>query len=106
MTKGIVSANRTLDGQPFIQSDTAITHGNSGGPLLDEKGQVVGIAVSVIEPNGSQIGLNFFIPIDDALRVLGVKPIPSVDLREAAAEDPPAKPRTQGAGQKHAAPRR
>lgn len=74
MTKGIVSANRIERGLPFVQSDVAITHGNSGGPLLDEKGQVIGIAVSGIESSGAQIGLNFFIPIDDALRALGLTP--------------------------------
>lgn len=84
LTKGIVSASRTEKGQAFIQSDVAITHGNSGGPLLDEKGQVIGIAESVIEPGGSQIGLNFFIPIDDALRVLGLTPV-GESARQAAA---------------------
>ena len=74
MTKGIVSAVRTLDGLPFIQSDVAINHGNSGGPLLDEKGQVIGIAVSGMAPAGSPVGLNFFIPIDDALRALALTP--------------------------------
>ena len=74
MTRGIVSANRIDDGQPFIQSDVAVTHGNSGGPLLDEKGQVIGMTVSGRAPNGSPIGLNFFIPIDDALRALALTP--------------------------------
>src|SRR5262249_26626483 len=74
MTKGIVSANRMSDGLAFIQSDVAINHGNSGGPLLDEKGQVIGIAVIAILPGGASTGLNFFIPIDDALRTLGLTP--------------------------------
>jgi serine protease Do len=71
-------------GLAFIQSDVAITHGNSGGPLLDEKGQVIGIAESVIEPAGSQISLNFFIPIDDALRVLGLTPASGPPTQKAA----------------------
>ncbi|MGH6910439.1 MAG: S1C family serine protease, partial [Phenylobacterium sp.] len=74
LTKGIVSATRVYDGQPFIQSDVAVTHGNSGGPLLDEKGAVVGLTVSGLAPEGSPVGLNFFIPIDDALRALALKP--------------------------------
>jgi len=81
MTKGIVSATRTDHGLAFIQSDVAITHGNSGGPLLDEKGQVIGIAESVIEPAGSPIGLNFFIPIDDALQALGLTPAPEPERK-------------------------
>jgi S1-C subfamily serine protease len=74
MTKGIVSANRTIEGLPFIQSDVAINHGNSGGPLIDEKGQVIGIAVLGLLPGGASTGLNFFIPIDDALRALSLTP--------------------------------
>jgi len=73
LTKGIVSANRVFEGQPFIQSDVTVNPGNSGGPLLDEKGFVVGLTVSGLAPTGSPIGLNFFIPIDDALRALALK---------------------------------
>jgi S1-C subfamily serine protease len=75
LTKGIVSANRVYEGQPFIQSDVAVTHGNSGGPLLDEKGRVLGLTVSGRAPDGAPVGLNFFIPIDDALRALALKPV-------------------------------
>lgn len=74
LTRGVVSGMRTLNGQPFIQSDVTVTHGNSGGPLLDEKGQIVGLTVSGLESNGAPLGLNFFIPIDDALRALAIKP--------------------------------
>jgi len=73
VTRGIVSATRMIEGQPFIQSDTPVTHGNSGGPLLDEKGAVVGLSDLGMDPSlGST--LNFFIPIQDALRALGLKP--------------------------------
>lgn len=74
LTKGIVSATRTRDGLPYIQSDVAVTHGNSGGPLLDEKGAVIGLTVSGLTPNGAPIGVNFFIPIDDALKTLALLP--------------------------------
>lgn len=74
VTKGIVSASRSYDGLSFIQSDVAVTHGNSGGPLLDEKGRVIGLTVSGLAPNGAPIGLNFFIPIDEALRALALTP--------------------------------
>ena len=73
MTKGIVSATRTYEGQPFIQSDVGVTHGNSGGPLIDEKGAVIGLTVMGLHPDESK-SLNLFIPIDDALRALAVKP--------------------------------
>ena len=74
LTKGIVSANRVYDGLPFIQSDVAVTHGNSGGPLLDDKARVIGLTVSGRSVSDAPIGLNFFIPIDDALRSIAVQP--------------------------------
>lgn len=77
LTRGIVSANRVVDGRPFIQSDVAVTHGNSGGPLLNERGEVVGMTESSIEVHGVPLGLNMFIPIGDALRALSLEPRPS-----------------------------
>lgn len=74
VTKGIVSANRVLDGQAFIQSDVVINGGNSGGPLLDESGNVIGVTVAGYEIRGAPVGLNLFIPIDDALKVLALQP--------------------------------
>lgn len=73
VTKGVVSGMRLMDGESFIQSDAPITHGNSGGPLLDDKGAVVGLADLGTDPAlGSTI--NFFIPIGDALKVLALQP--------------------------------
>jgi S1-C subfamily serine protease len=76
LTRGVVStANRMIEGQGYIQSDVAITHGNSGGPLIDEKGWIVGLSQSVYEPGGVSQNINFFIPIDDALRALALEPV-------------------------------
>jgi serine protease Do len=75
LTKGVVSGLRDMEGQPFIQSDVAVTHGNSGGPLLNENGQVVALTVSGREVNGAPTSLNFFIPIDDALKALSLQPV-------------------------------
>jgi len=74
VTKGIVSAYRTEDGMDFIQSDVNILPGNSGGPLLDDHGNVVGIseAIRLLAPD-VPAGISFFIPIEDALRSLGVR---------------------------------
>jgi S1-C subfamily serine protease len=73
VTRGVVSALRTLDGQSFIQSDTPVTHGNSGGPLLDSNGAIVGLTDLGLDPSqGSTI--NFFLPINDALKVLALSP--------------------------------
>lgn len=77
LTRGIVSAMRTVAqagvDYPMIQSDVAIQGGNSGGPLLDASGNVIGIAVSGIGPGQMNAGLNFFIPIEDALTYLNVR---------------------------------
>lgn len=73
VTKGIVSATRTLDGQSYIQSDVAVDHGNSGGPLVDETGSVIGITELGYAPDGVSHNLNFFIPIGSALNSLQLK---------------------------------
>jgi S1-C subfamily serine protease len=74
LTRGVISATRTLEGYRFIQSDVSVNPGNSGGPLLDDAGQVVAMTVSryARNPSESVQGLNFFIPIDDALRFLAL----------------------------------
>ena len=74
LTRGVVSANRVLGGYAFIQSDVVVNPGNSGGPLLDEKGAVVGLAVSGLVQDKAPRGINFFIPIGDAVDFLGLKP--------------------------------
>jgi serine protease Do len=74
LTRGIVSASRTYDGLTFIQSDVVINSGNSGGPLIDEKGAVIGICVSGMDIGGAPVGINLFIPIDDALKALALTP--------------------------------
>ena len=71
-TQGIVSAKgRSLPGDavvPFIQTDAAVNPGNSGGPLFDAAGRVVGINAQIISRSGGFQGLAFAIPIDVALR--------------------------------------
>jgi S1-C subfamily serine protease len=75
LTRGVVSTvQRVIDGQTYIQSDVAITHGNSGGPLLDEKGAVVGLSVLIYEPGGVPQNINFFVPIEEALKALAIRP--------------------------------
>ncbi|HEX5392186.1 MAG TPA: S1C family serine protease [Rhodocyclaceae bacterium] len=73
LTRGILSGYRTMDEQRYLQSDVAILPGNSGGPLLDTKGAVVGITVAGLGAKGLA-GMNFFIPIADAFAKLGVEP--------------------------------
>lgn len=73
VTRGVVSGARTINGHSYIQSDTQVTHGDSGGPLLDEKGAVVGLTDWGVDPSKGG-ALNFFIPIEDALKALAVTP--------------------------------
>ena len=74
VTRGVVSANRIMDGFAFIQSDVTVDPGNSGGPLLDEQGRVLGFTDIGIRTAEAPTGLNFFVPIDDALRFLSAEP--------------------------------
>lgn len=71
ITRGIISGYREEQKKTMIQSDVNIRPGNSGGPLVSKDGAVVGIAVSGVVVNNSSQGINFFIPIDDALSALG-----------------------------------
>ena len=68
-TRGVLSGVRDVAGTRYLQSDVAINHGNSGGPLIDATSHVVGLADLVI--NQTQ-GLSFFVPIKDALDRLAV----------------------------------
>jgi serine protease Do len=79
VSKGIVSAYRSFDGLEYIQSDVTTVEGSSGGPLLDEHGNVVGVTVSGFTEAEAPAGVNLFIPIGDALRALGVGPVASAN---------------------------
>jgi serine protease Do len=72
VTAGIVSAiNRdTGDYLPFIQTDVAVNPGNSGGPLINLSGQVVGINSQIISESGGFMGISLAIPIDEVMRVV------------------------------------
>lgn len=74
VTKGIVSGYGEEDGQRIIRSDVSVQKGNSGGPLLDRSGLVVGLSVNAytLLPEGVGIGLNGFIPIEEALTALTI----------------------------------
>ncbi|GHA69961.1 Do family serine endopeptidase [Cognatilysobacter bugurensis] len=76
VTAGIVSAvgraNPYANQQyvPFIQTDVAINRGNSGGPLLNTKGEVVGINSQIFSNSGGYMGVSFAIPIDVAMNAV------------------------------------
>jgi serine protease Do len=72
VTAGVVSATaRPLDQNavPFIQTDAAVNPGNSGGPLFNVDGEVIGINAQIYSRTGGYMGMSFAIPIDLALNV-------------------------------------
>lgn len=76
LTVGIVSAlhrelrDEETDYTDLIQTDAAINKGNSGGPLLDIEGRVIGVNAAIASPTGSFIGLGFAVPINTAKDIL------------------------------------
>lgn len=79
VTAGIISGrDRDLGGRrsgnyvDFIQTDAPINKGNSGGPLFNMDGEVIGINSAIFSPTGGNIGIGFAIPSDDAKRYIGL----------------------------------
>ena len=74
VTTGIVSArNRDINSGPYdnyLQTDASINRGNSGGPLFNELGEVIGINTAIISPSGGSIGIGFAIPSKTAMQVI------------------------------------
>jgi serine protease Do len=74
VTSGIVSARgRNINAGPyddFIQTDAAINRGNSGGPLFNVKGEVIGINTAIVSPSGGSIGIGFAIPSNLAKNIV------------------------------------
>lgn len=74
VTVGIISARgRNINAGPydnFIQTDAAINRGNSGGPLFNMKGEVIGINTAIISPSGGSIGIGFSVPTELASNVI------------------------------------
>jgi serine protease Do len=71
VTAGIVSAKSRETGEflPFIQTDVAVNPGNSGGPLINMRGEVIGINSQIFTTSGAYAGISFAIPIDEAMSV-------------------------------------
>lgn len=72
MTKGIISGRRTIEEREYIQTDVSINAGNSGGPLLDENGEVIGIVTAKKIGRGVE-GIGFAIPINEVVERLSLK---------------------------------
>ena len=73
VTAGIISAvHRTTGGayDRFIQTDASINQGNSGGPMFDMNGNVIGINSQILSPSGGNVGIGFAIPAEQAMPVI------------------------------------
>jgi serine protease Do len=74
LTVGVVSAKqRDINSGPYdeyIQTDAAINKGNSGGPLFNMSGEVIGVNTAIISPTGGSIGIGFAVPSDTAINVV------------------------------------
>ena len=87
LTTGIVSAiKNSVDGWPLIQMDANINHGSSGGPVCNDKGQVIGLTTfgSIENTGGLAAGLNFAVPVtilDEYLDSAGITPTPGQTTR-------------------------
>lgn len=77
LTTGVISGlgrqiqsrtNRTIDG--VIQTDAAVNPGNSGGPLLDSRGRLIGVNTAIYSPSGASAGVGFAIPVDTVQRII------------------------------------
>jgi S1-C subfamily serine protease len=77
LTGGVVSAlDREIESVPgqairnVIQTDAAVNPGNSGGPLLDSAGRLIGVNSSILSPSGAFAGIGFAIPVDEVNRIV------------------------------------
>ncbi len=77
LTVGVISAlNREIEGfgqvslRRVIQTDAAINLGNSGGPLFDSQGKLIGVNTMIVSPSGSSSGLGFAIPVDTVKEII------------------------------------
>jgi len=93
LTTGVISALKrrlpTTGGREVsnaIQTDAAVNPGNSGGPLLDSSGRVIGVTTAILSPSGANSGIGFAIPIDVVNRVVpdlirnGRVPMPGIGI--------------------------
>jgi S1-C subfamily serine protease len=72
VARGILSGKRRVNERVYLQTDIAVSPGNSGGPLLTAKGEVIGLVVSKLVGSGVE-GIGFAVPIEEVLRALAIE---------------------------------
>lgn len=72
ITKGVISGHRNIDEKEYIQTDASVSPGNSGGPLLDKDGKIIGIVNAKVVDKGME-GIGFAIPISIVLEKLNIE---------------------------------
>ena len=72
ITKGIISGVREIGGMNYLQTDVSINSGNSGGPLINDKGEVIGVTTMKLSGKGIE-GIGFCIPSKTVLEMLNIK---------------------------------
>lgn len=72
ITRGVISGMRHIEDLDYIQSDVTVLPGNSGGPLLDSRGNAVGMSDLAVSIRKVPVGLNFFIPLADIEKYLPI----------------------------------
>jgi S1-C subfamily serine protease len=88
ITKGILSARRTINGLVYYQTDASINHGNSGGPVFDASGELVALTVAgVFTQGGASLNVNYLIPIEDALTKLNIESAEINIFNEAVSDE-------------------
>lgn len=81
ITSGVLSANRTVNGANYLQTDAAINRGNSGGPVFDESGEVVALTVAGhFTQSGANLSINYLIPISEAIDHLVIGPSDDIKI--------------------------
>ncbi len=74
VTRGIISGNRLIENKKYLQTDVSISPGNSGGPLLNKKGEVIGIITSKLAGDNI-VGIGFALPMNEALKTLNIQAV-------------------------------
>lgn len=99
VTKGIISAERKIQGLNYYQTDASINLGNSGGPVFNDEGELIALTVAgVFSRDGINLNINYVIPIDDALNKLNVKPSDWIDKLTQKTEISPENDATASLG--------